>query len=75
MKTNKFGYLSNYSRPRDFKKFIMGKTKDYLKYKHLATFNIIASSRSNGVFVDYNDVSGRYFANAAVENVVIWDLR
>jgi hypothetical protein len=50
-------------------------TKQYLKYKESATFNIIASSRSNGVFVDLNETSGRYFAAAAVENILIWDLR
>lgn len=50
-------------------------TKQYLKYKHSSTFNIIASSRSNGVFIDFNNTSGRYFASGAVENVFIWDLR
>lgn len=50
-------------------------TKQYLKYKESATFSIIASSRSNGVFVDLNNTSGRYFAAAAVENILIWDLR
>ena len=53
----------------------MGLTKQYLKYKHSATFNIIASPRSNGVFINFNDTSGRYFASAAVENIFIWDLR
>ncbi|CRK93008.1 CLUMA_CG006559, isoform A [Clunio marinus] len=50
-------------------------TKQYLKYNYLSTFNIIASARSNGVLVDFNDIRGRYFASAAVENVIIWDLR
>lgn len=50
-------------------------TKQYLKYKHSATFNIIASSRANGVFVECNNTSGRYFASPAVENILIWDLR
>lgn len=53
----------------------MGLTKQYLAYKHTATFNIIASSRANGVFVDYNETSGRFFATGAAENVLIWDLR
>jgi U3 small nucleolar RNA-associated protein 12 len=53
----------------------MGVTKQYLKYQPTSIFNIIASSRSNGVFVDFNEISGRYFAVAAAENVLIWDLR
>jgi hypothetical protein len=53
----------------------MGLTKQYLAYKHSATFNIIASSRANGVFVDYDGTTGRFFASGAVENVLIWDLR
>lgn len=53
----------------------MGVTKQYLRYKPTATFNIIASSRSNGVFVDFNGISGRYFACGCAEKVFIWDLR
>lgn len=53
----------------------MGLTKQYLAYKQCATFNIIASARTNGVFVNYNNTSGRYFAVGGAENVLIWDLR
>lgn len=53
----------------------MGITKQYLRYKPTAVFNIIASSRSNGIFVDLNEISGRYFATGAAENVLLWDLR
>jgi protein associated with RNAse G/E len=53
----------------------MGLTKQYLKYAHSATFNIIASSRSNGCFVNYKNTSGRFFISAAAENILIWDLR
>jgi U3 small nucleolar RNA-associated protein 12 len=53
----------------------MGVTKQYLRYKPVSQFNIIASSRSNGSFVELNEISGRYFAVAAAENVYIWDLR
>lgn len=50
-------------------------TKQYLKYKQSATFNIIASARANGVFIDFNNTSGRYFAVGGVENILLWDLR
>lgn len=53
----------------------MGITKQYLRYRQTATFNIIASSRSNGIFINLNDISGRYFATGAAENVLLWDLR
>ncbi|KAG5679887.1 hypothetical protein PVAND_009424 [Polypedilum vanderplanki] len=53
----------------------MGVTKQYLRYKPAGIFNIIASSRVNGVFVDFNGISGRYFASGAAENILIWDLR
>lgn len=53
----------------------MGVTKQYLRYKPTSIFNIIASSRSNGIFVELNGISGRYFASGAAENVLIWDLR
>lgn len=54
----------------------MGVTKQYMRYKQSSIFNIIASSRANAIFVDFNNTSnGRYWANGAAENVLIWDLR
>lgn len=53
----------------------MGVTKQYMRYKPNGVFNIIASSRVNGVFVDFNQTSGRYFATGAAENILFWDLR
>lgn len=53
----------------------MGITKQYLAYKPVGNFNVIASAKSNGVFVNLGNVEGRYFGVAAAENVLIWDLR
>lgn len=54
----------------------MGVTKQYIRYKPTSIFNIIASSRANGIFIEFNQKSnGRYWANGAAENVLIWDLR
>jgi U3 small nucleolar RNA-associated protein 12 len=53
----------------------MGLTKQYLAYKNVGNFNIIASTRANGVFLNLSNVEGRYFAVSGAENVLIWDLR
>ncbi|XP_065358456.1 WD repeat-containing protein 3 [Calliphora vicina] len=53
----------------------MGLTKQYLAYRAIDSFNIIASGRSNVNFVIYNKIEGRYVVAAAAENVIIWDLR
>ena len=54
----------------------MGVTTQYLRYKPTSIFNIIASSRANGIFIDFNQSSsGRFWANGAAENVLVWDLR
>ncbi|XP_070498516.1 WD repeat-containing protein 3 [Chironomus tepperi] len=54
----------------------MGVTKQYMRYKPTSIFNIIASSRANGIFVEFNQTSnGRYWACGAAENVLVWDLR
>lgn len=53
----------------------MGLTKQYLAYKPVGTFNIIASGRPNVNFTVYNKTEGRYVAAGAAENVFIWDFR
>lgn len=53
----------------------MGLTKQYLAFKPVANFNIVASSRSNVAFVTHNKTDGRFAAVGAAERVVIWDLR
>ena len=53
----------------------MGLTKQYLAYRAIDSFNVIASGRSNVNFVIYNKIEGRYVVAAAAENAVIWDLR
>ncbi|KAI9579694.1 WD repeat-containing protein 3 [Glossina fuscipes] len=53
----------------------MGLTKQYLAYRAVDSFNIIASGRANVNFAIYNRIQGRYFAAAAAENVILWDLR
>lgn len=53
----------------------MGLTKQYLAYHAIGNFNIIASGKSNIVFVTYDKTDGRYVAVGAAEKVYIWDLR
>ncbi|XP_052901489.1 WD repeat-containing protein 3 [Anopheles moucheti] len=53
----------------------MGLTKQYLAYKPVSSFNIIASGRANISFVTLNHVVGRYVVVAAAEKVLIWDMR
>jgi len=53
----------------------MGLTKQYLAYRSIDSFNIIASGRSNINFVVLNNTEGRYVVSGAAENVIIWDLR
>uniref|UniRef100_A0A1Y9H9H7 Small-subunit processome Utp12 domain-containing protein n=1 Tax=Anopheles farauti TaxID=69004 RepID=A0A1Y9H9H7_9DIPT len=53
----------------------MGLTKQYLAYKPVSSFNIIASARANISFVSINDVVGRYVVVAAAEKVLVWDMR
>ncbi|XP_073835778.1 WD repeat-containing protein 3 [Musca autumnalis] len=53
----------------------MGLTKQYLAYRAIDSFNIVASGRSNVNFVIYNKIEGRYVVSAAAENVILWDLR
>ncbi|KAH8407135.1 hypothetical protein KR222_007956 [Zaprionus bogoriensis] len=53
----------------------MGLTKQYLAYRAIDSFNIIASGRANVNFAVYDKSEGRYVAAPAAENVIIWDLR
>ncbi|XP_058824102.1 WD repeat-containing protein 3 [Topomyia yanbarensis] len=53
----------------------MGLTKQYLTYKAVSNFNIIASGRANVSFVSVGGVDGRFVAVAAAENVLIWNIR
>uniref|UniRef100_A0A182M2S4 Small-subunit processome Utp12 domain-containing protein n=1 Tax=Anopheles culicifacies TaxID=139723 RepID=A0A182M2S4_9DIPT len=53
----------------------MGLTKQYLAYKPVSSFNIIASGRANISFVTINHVVGRYVVVAAAEKVLVWDMR
>lgn len=53
----------------------MGLTKQYLAYKPVGNFNVIANAKCNGIFVNLGNVEGRYFACGGAENVLIWDLR
>uniref|UniRef100_A0A182SWA2 Small-subunit processome Utp12 domain-containing protein n=1 Tax=Anopheles maculatus TaxID=74869 RepID=A0A182SWA2_9DIPT len=53
----------------------MGLTKQYLAYRPVSSFNIIASVRANISFVTINNVVGRYVVVAAAEKVLVWDMR
>lgn len=53
----------------------MGLTKQYLAYRVIDSFNIIASGRSNINFAVVDNSEGRFVAAPAAENVIIWDLR
>ncbi|KAI5733720.1 hypothetical protein M8J76_015126 [Diaphorina citri] len=53
----------------------MGLTKQYLRYVHEGSFNIIASPNCNVVFVTLKNQEGRFLATGASEDVIIWDLR
>lgn len=53
----------------------MGLTKQYLRWEPAGNFNIIANQKCNSVFVNLNNVDGRYLAVGAAENVLIWDMR
>uniref|UniRef100_A0A182PR80 Small-subunit processome Utp12 domain-containing protein n=1 Tax=Anopheles epiroticus TaxID=199890 RepID=A0A182PR80_9DIPT len=53
----------------------MGLTKQYLAYKPVSSFNIIASARANISFVTISNAVGRYVVVAAAEKVFIWDMR
>ena len=50
----------------------MGLTKQYLRYRAGGTFNIIGSGRGSAVYVGGK---GDMVAVAAVQSVVIWDMR
>lgn len=53
----------------------MGLTKEYVRYCAAGTFNIIASSGCNVVFVTLDGQEGRFVAVGGCEHVIIWDLR
>lgn len=53
----------------------MGLTKQYLAYRAIDSFNIIASGRANVNFAVLEKSEGRFVAAPAAENVIIWDLR
>ena len=53
----------------------MGLTKQYLRYIAGPVFNIVASLKSQLVFVDIRGFAGKFCAVGAAEHVIIWDLR
>lgn len=53
----------------------MGLTKQYLAFRPVGSFNIIASANVNVSFVTYDKTDGRYIAVGGAEKVLIWDLR
>lgn len=53
----------------------MGLTKQYLAFKPVANFNIIASGRANVAFVSVGGVDGRFVAVAGAEQVLVWNTR
>uniref|UniRef100_A0AAG5CZW5 Small-subunit processome Utp12 domain-containing protein n=1 Tax=Anopheles atroparvus TaxID=41427 RepID=A0AAG5CZW5_ANOAO len=53
----------------------MGLTKQYLAYRPVSSFNIIASSRANISFISVNNIDGRYVVVAAAEKVLVWNMR
>ncbi|XP_055548583.1 WD repeat-containing protein 3 [Wyeomyia smithii] len=53
----------------------MGLTKQYLAFKPVSIFNIIASGRANVSFVSIGGEDGHFVAVAAAEKVLIWNTR
>ncbi|KAJ8314591.1 hypothetical protein KUTeg_006741 [Tegillarca granosa] len=53
----------------------MGLTKQYLRNVPGPVFGLIASQKSNIVFLEIRGQSGKYCAVGACEDVIIWDLR
>ena len=53
----------------------MGLTKQYLRYNPISQFGVIGSPRCNVVALKMRNTVGRFVAVAAVENVIIWDVR
>lgn len=53
----------------------MGLTKQYLRYVPGAVFGVVASQKSNVVFMDIKGTRGRYCAVGTCEDVIIWDVR
>lgn len=53
----------------------MGLTKQYLTYKPVSNFNIIASARANVSFVTVSGLDGRFVAVAGAEKVLVWNCR
>ena len=54
---------------------MMGITKQYLRFNPVAQFGVIASPRCNVVMLQMRNTTARYVAVAAVEIVIIWDIR
>lgn len=55
----------------------MGKTKNYLRYVHDVTFNVIAASQAGASvkFLHMRNTKDRFMAAPANENVFFWDLK
>lgn len=53
----------------------MGLTKQYLAFKPVSNFNIIASGRANVAFVSVGGVDGQFVAVAGAEQVLVWNTR
>ncbi|XP_060076229.1 WD repeat-containing protein 3-like [Ylistrum balloti] len=53
----------------------MGLTKQYLRYVQDAVFGLVASQKSNVVFMELKGMRGRHCAVGVCEDVIIWDVR
>lgn len=77
----RIGALESFHISKHVKRFLlilnapMGLTKQYLAYRAIDSFNIIASGRANVNFAIVDKTEGRYVAAPAAENVIVWDLR
>jgi len=53
----------------------MGLTKQYLRYVAHSVFGLVASFKSNIVFLTLKGVDNKYCAVGVCEDVIIWDTR
>ncbi|XP_033741913.1 WD repeat-containing protein 3-like [Pecten maximus] len=53
----------------------MGLTKQYLRYVQDAVFGLVASQKSNVVYMELKGMRGRHCAVGVCEDVIIWDVR
>ena len=50
-------------------------TRQYLRYAQAEVFGVIASNKSNVLFLDVRGTRGKYCAVGACEDVIVWDIR